>query len=209
MIIHKPLHQRPRGFTLLELLVAIAIFAVMAALAAVSLNAVVTQKALADENYRELRSLQRTVQILSDDLYQLQPRGVRGLLGQSYELPLIADGREPYLLRLSRAGWRNPAGFARGTTQRVQYRLDEDGALIREYWPVLDAVLSLEPIKEVLLEDVAVVEFEFLVIENSQSVWESVWPPLRVGAANWPKAVRFAIEIDGLGRIERLIEVPG
>jgi len=32
---------------------------------------------------------------------------------------------------------------------------------------------------------------------------------LRVGAANWPKAVRFAIEIDGLGRIERLIEVPG
>ncbi|MEE8280787.1 MAG: prepilin-type N-terminal cleavage/methylation domain-containing protein, partial [Gammaproteobacteria bacterium] len=88
MIIHKPLHQRPRGFTLLELLVAIAIFAVMAALAAVSLNAVVIQKALADENYRELRSLQRTVQILSDDLYQLQPRGVRGLLGQSYELPL-------------------------------------------------------------------------------------------------------------------------
>ncbi|MEE9136375.1 MAG: type II secretion system minor pseudopilin GspJ [Gammaproteobacteria bacterium] len=208
MIVDKLPQQRPRGFTLLELLVAIAIFAVMAALAAVSLNAVVTQQALANEDYRELRSLQRSVQILSDDLYQLQPRGVRGLLGQSYELPLIADGRGPYVLRLSRAGWRNPAGFPRATTQRVQYRLD-DGALIREYWPVLDAVLSLEPIQEVLLENVALVEFEFLVIENAQSKWESVWPPLRVGASNWPKAVRFAIEIDGLGRIERLIEVPG
>ncbi len=208
MIVDKLPQQRPRGFTLLELLVAIAIFAVMAALAAVSLNAVVTQQALANEDYRELRGLQRSVQILSDDLYQLQLRGVRGVLGQSYELPLIADGRGPYLLRLSRAGWRNPAGFPRATTQRVQYRLD-DGALIREYWPVLDAVLSLEPIQEVLLENVALVEFEFLVIENAQSKWESVWPPLRVGASNWPKAVRFAIEIDGLGRIEHLIEVPG
>ena len=67
----------------------------------------------------------------------------------------------------------------------------------------------MEPIEEVLLENVALVEFEFLTIENAQSGWEPVWPPLRIGANNWPKAVRFAIEIDGLGRIERLIEVPG
>lgn len=208
MTVIKQSRPRSQGFTLLELLVAIAIFAIMAALGGISLEAVVTQQAIANENYRQLKSLQRSVQILCDDLYQLQPRGVRDVLGQHYELPLIADGRGMYLLRLSRAGWRNPAGFSRGTLQRVQYRLN-DGALIREYWPVLDPVLAMEPIEEVLLENVALVKFEFLDIENAQPEWEPVWPPLRIDASDWPKAVRFAIEIDGFGRIERLIEVPG
>ena len=208
MTVIKQSRPRSQGFTLLELLVAIAIFAIMAALGGISLEAVVTQQAIANENYRQLKSLQRTVQILCDDLYQLQPRGGRDVLGQNYELPLIADGRGMYLLRLSRAGWRNPAGFSRGTLQRVQYRLN-DGALIREYWPVLDPVLAMEPIEEVLLENVALVKFEFLDIENAQPEWEPVWPPLRIDASDWPKAVRFAIEIDGFGRIERLIEVPG
>ena len=208
MTVIKQSRPRSQGFTLLELLVAIAIFAIMAALGGISLEAVITQQAIANENYRQLKSLQRTVQILCDDLYQLQPRGVRDVLGQNYELPLIADGRGMYLLRLSRAGWRNPAGFSRGTLQRVQYRLN-DGALIREYWPVLDPVLAMEPIEEVLLENVALVKFEFLDIENAQPEWEPVWPPLRIDASDWPKAVRFAIEIDGFGRIERLIEVPG
>ncbi len=208
MTVIKQSRPRSQGFTLLELLVAIAIFAIMAALGGISLEAVVTQQAIANENYRQLKSLQRSVQILCDDLYQLQPRGVRDVLGQNYELPLIADGRGMYLLRLSRAGWRNPAGFSRGTLQRVQYRLN-DGALIREYWPVLDPVLAMEPIEEVLLENVALVKFEFLDIENAQPEWEPVWPPLRIDASDWPKAVRFAIEIDGFGRIERLIEVPG
>ena len=208
MIVVKQSRPRSQGFTLLELLVAIAIFAIMAALGGISLQAVVTQQALANENYRQLKSLQRTIQILCDDLYQLQPRGVRDVLGQNYELPLIADGRGMYLLRLSRAGWRNPAGFSRGTLQRVQYRLN-DGALIREYWPVLDPVLAMEPIEEVLLENVALVKFEFFDIQNAQPEWEPVWPPLRIDASDWPKAVRFAIEIDGFGRIERLIEVPG
>ena len=208
MTVIKQSRPRSQGFTLLELLVAIAIFAIMAALGGISLEAVVTQQAIANENYRQLKSLQRSVQILCDDLYQLQPRGVRDVLGQNYELPLIADGRGMYLLRLSRAGWRNPAGFSRGTLQRVQYRLN-DGALIREYWPVLDPVLAMEPIEEVLLENVALVKFEFLDIENAQPEWEPVWPPLRIDASDWPKAVRFAIEIDGFGRLERLIEVPG
>lgn len=198
------------GFTLLELLVAMAIFAIMATLAAVSLDAIIRQQALAEEDLDDLWRLQRTVQVLSDDLYQLHPRGVRDILGRSYEPPMLADGTGEYLIRLSRGGWRNPVGFPRGTLQRVQYRLD-DGVLIREYWPVLDQVLGMEPNEEELLKGVQTVEFQFLNVQATEREWQPVWPPLPsadAGAA-WPKAIRFSIEIEGLGRIERLIEVPG
>lgn len=207
----RPGHDLTAGFTLLELLVAMAIFAVLGTMAVGGLNAVMSQQALAREDMEFLQDLQRTVRILADDLYQLHPREVRDILGQEREAPLLADGTGDYVIRLSRDGWRNPIGTVpRSTIQRVQYRLEDD-ALIREHWPVLDPVLGTEIVENTLLENVDAINIEYL---DDQLEWRSEWPPLQSASGPptgflSPRAIRFRIEIRGFGLIERLIELPG
>ncbi len=198
---------RACGFTLLELLVAMAILGIVGALALGGLSVVATQQSIASRQMGELAQLQRTMRQLASDLGQAQPRFVRDELGLSTELPFVADGRSEFLLRLTRGGWRNPAGLPRGTLQRVQYRF-EDGTLYRDYWPVLDRTLGMEPRSEELLADLDAVEFDFLDDENE---WHEEWPPLQlIGdvAAPPPRAARVRIESAAWGELERLVEVP-
>ncbi len=195
------------GFTLLELLVAMAILGIIAALAFGGLNTVISQEAGTREQAERLAGLQRTLRLMGGDLGGAVPRFVRDALGDPCELPVSADGRGDYLIRLTRSGWPNPASLPhRGTLQRVQYRVEED-RLIREYWPVVDPVLGQEPRSETLLTGVTEVRMQFL---DEQNEWQPLWPPLRnTGAAApaLPKAIRLTLDLENWGEIERLVEV--
>ena len=110
------------------------------------------------------------------------------------------------VVRLSRSGWRNPVPVARGTLQRVQYRIEEED-LIREYWLVMDYPLGVEPRSEVVLEDVAEIEIEYL---DETSQWSTQWPPLRQGLAAtfvYPRAVRINLELADWGEIVRIVDL--
>lgn len=200
------------GFTLLELLVAMGIFAIIGAMALGGLNAVVGQSSQASGQTERLAKLQRALRVMATDLGSVQPRFVRDELGTPcQELPLQAEGRIEYLIQLTRGGWSNPAKLPhRGTLQRVQYRF-EDGKLFRDYWPVLDHVLGQEPRSEELLDGVKDVKLLFLDADAEQAEWKQQWPPL--GSANAatgkiPRAIQMTLELDDWGTIERLIEVP-
>lgn len=200
--------RRLAGFTLLELLVAMGIFAVIGAMALGGLNAVVDQTTIAREQMDRLGKLQRALRLMSGDFNSLAPRFVRDELGTAGEAPLLADGRLFGVeLRLSRGGWPNPAGLPhRGTIQRVQYRLDDD-KLIREYWPVMDHVLGQEPRSEELLSGVN--EFKLLYLDT-QDEWQTQWPPAQTAttvASQRPRAVRIMLDLESWGPLERLIEV--
>lgn len=194
------------GFTLIELLVAIAIFGVISMLALGGLNTIVQQQTLAKEQMVRLGQVQRAVRLLTDDFAQLNPRHVRDVLGQSTEPPLVTDTLDENIVRLSRSGWRNPVPVPRGTLQRVQYRLEDD-ALIREYWPVMDYPLGMEPRSETLLEGVEEIEVEYL---DDASQWSTQWPPLsQVNATTfvYPRAVRIRFELAAWGEIERVVDL--
>lgn len=199
--------QLARGFTLLELLVAMAIFAIIGALAMGGLNAVIGQQEIARRQLDRLHDVQRAVRILTGDFAQLNPRYVLDQLG-THEEPFIAPCGVEYLVCFTHDGWRNPfAQFARGTLQRTQYRLD-DGQLIREYWPVLDRTLMNEPRKDVLLDRVE--RFEITYLDRAgDGNWQTQWPPLQQGAGGSPQlvAVRIAMELEDYGEIVRIAEV--
>lgn len=198
------------GFTLLELLVAMAIFAIIGALAMGGLNAVLKQQELARKQLDRLQHVQRAVRILTSDFSQLNPRFVLDQLGGRgpTEDPIVAPCGVEHTVCFSRDGWRNPfAQFPRGTLQRAQYRLD-DGKLIREYWSVMDRTLINEPKKEVLLEDVESFELGFLDRAGDGN-WQTQWPPLQQGpgGASILEAVRINLVLKDWGEIVRIAEV--
>ena len=198
--------ERIRGFTLIEILVAIAILGVMAAMAFGGLNAVLTQREVALGSLQRLAGIQRTVTALTDDFAQLTPRAVRGALGRTSDPPLIGDGRDENVERLTRSGWRNPGRLPRSQLQRVAYRL-EDEVLYRDYTWVLDPVLGDEPVRQAMLEGVQALSLEYL---DQGDEWQNQWPPLQSQApgAEWPRAVRITLALVDLGEIVRLVEVP-
>lgn len=194
------------GFTLIELLVAMAIFGIISALALGGLNAIATQQTIARNQILRLGNLQRTVRYLTEDFAQLNPRFVRDVLGQSNESPLVADLSDGTIVRLSRGGWRNPVPVKRGTLQRVQYRV-EDAVLYREYWPVMDYPLGMEPRQIELLDDVDEIMIEYL---DDQSQWHVQWPPLRQQDTDiffYPHAVRITLDLVDWGEIVRVVDL--
>lgn len=199
--------RRQAGFTLLELLVAMAVFAVIGAMALGGLNAVVDQGEIAGGQMARLAELQRAMRVLTADLAGIQPRFVRDELGTAGELPLVTDGRGEFLLRLTRGGWSNPSRAPyRGTLQRLQYRLRDD-VLIREYWAVTDRVLGERPRQEELLTGVERLEFSYL---DQGREWVTQWPPpsrSAPGNGERPRAIRVKLTLEDFGVIERTVEV--
>jgi general secretion pathway protein J len=198
-----------RGFTLVELLVALAIFAILSVLAYGGYNEAVRSRERARTSMERIEALQTTVRLLTQDFEQLAPRPVRDVLGDSRLPALVADQREQSLMALTRSGWTNPAGLQRATLQRVTYVL-EDGKLHREHFPVLDATLANKPIRRELIDRVKSVRVRFM---DGQKQWQEQWPPLNTPPATLarsrPLAVEITLELEDLGEVTRLIEVAG
>lgn len=198
--------RKSSGFTLIELLVAMAIVAIIGAMAFTGLTQVLRQQDIARERSERWREIQLAVRLVAQDLAQIHPRPVRGEAGDGYQPAVLASPNALFALELTRGGWANPAGFRRGTLMRVAYDFEED-TLVRYYWPVLDRLLSTQPLRHELLDGVENVEVRFL---DSSGEWHVEWPPLEVQDARRlvlrPRAVEITMEIEGFGRIWRLVE---
>ena len=199
--------MRGRGFTLIELLVALAIFAVLSLLAYGGLASVLDGSALAGAHSGRLGTLQRTVTRLVDDLAQAGQRPVRDAFGEPLPALGAGVGSTP-ALELTRGGWRNPTGQPRSSLQRIGYDL-VDRTLVRRVWPVLDRAPDSTPLEQRLLDGVTAFELRFR--GDRQGRWESAWPPADAppGHPGLPLAVELALEVEGFGRITRLVLIGG
>jgi general secretion pathway protein J len=201
--------MRARGFTLLEVLVAMFVFAIVAVMAYGGYNQLSRQDEIVDRNASRTRAIQSTVQRMSEDFAMIEPRPVREPLGDSIDPALRADKRTETLVELTRSGWSNPAGVTRSTLQRVAYRL-QDNKLERAYWNALDRTMSAEPTSAVLLDQVRTVSLRFM--DQNQS-WHEQWPPLGYSGPDAlrlrPIAVEITLDLEDWGKIVRLVEVSG
>lgn len=199
--------MRARGFTLIEILVAMAVFAIMAALAYGSLSQTILAAEILGERMDRLQALQRTVRMLTDDLQQVAPRPVRDTLGDDLRPALDTGYQSGFAIELTRGGWSNPAVLPRGTLQRVGYRIEEN-ELVRYYWQSLDRTLSEQPVGVTLLDGVEAIEFRFMVDSSNYSTeWPPANAPGELGARMRPRAVEVTLRLEEEGDIVRLIEV--
>ena len=207
--------QHARGFTLLEVLVAVAIFAIVGVLAFSGYSELTRQSERLAESAARTRAIQTAIHRLVQDFSSLEPRPIREPLGDNVQPALLADSRNEQLAEFTHSGWSNPAGVPRSTLQRVAYTLEE-GKLTRNYWVTLDRTLGTEPVRVVLLDRVKSVDLRFM---NSQRRFTDQWPSLGgpggVGGVGpsasraLPVAVEITLELEDWGKITRLVEVAG
>lgn len=209
-----------RGFTLLELLVAVFVSAVMFSLGYAALNQAVAQQDRLNAAQQSLSDVQRAVRLLSQDVMQMMPRPVRDELGRTLEPALILDPRQNSLMTLSRGGQSTALGESRGRLLRVRYVL-EGGQLIRLSTPVLDrTAASPSWRRRVLLDGVEGLQIRAL---DSTGVWLESWPQqaaLPQGSAidesaaldrlrTRPRAIELRLLTREYGEIRRVLEVAG
>lgn len=201
-----------RGFTLVEILIASAIAAILAVMAFTAMQEAMENRERIRESQERLAALQFTIRSLVQDFSQLAPRPVRMPLGEGYQAAVFGQPGAFSGVLLTRSGWNNPAGLPRSGLQRVRYEVRE-GVLYRDYWLVLDAQLEPLPVQRALLDGIESFTLRYM---NDARQWQDNWPPPQPGAEGelrylrWrPIAVEVTLQLADWGTLTRLIEVPG
>lgn len=203
--------SRHAGFTLVEILVAMAIAAILATMAFSAMNEAMQNRERIKQAQARLVGLQFTVRSLVQDFSQLVPRPVRVPIGEGYDAAVLGRSGTFAEVMLTRAGWTNPAGLSRSGLQRVRYQV-RDGVLYRDYWLVLDSQPDPEPVQRALIDGVEAFTIRYM---SDGRQWQDNWPPPQPDAGNqmrymrWrPIAVEITLKLRDWGTITRIVEVP-
>jgi len=202
------------GFTLIEVIIAISIFAIVSIMAYSGLHSVVSSKTHTEGSLKRLQQLQLTMLTLTSDFQQLASRNGHDALGGS--LLKLTTQDSDYISAFTRSGWRNPAKQARSTLQRVAYKLDDD-KLIRIYWTHVDRADDDHFVERTLIDNIESLDIRYLDEKNK---WQTEWPsaeslaatPAEGAAAgvapnDLPIAVEITLNMNDWGEIKRLVRV--
>ncbi|HVO49282.1 MAG TPA: type II secretion system minor pseudopilin GspJ [Steroidobacteraceae bacterium] len=198
------------GFTLLELLVAMFVAAIIFAMGYATINQAAKGRVELQEQQAKLLEMQTAMRVMEQDFVQLQPRPVRQPVGPGYQPALQSSLTTQPMVALTRGGWSNPTGLQRPALQRVAYFFD-NGTLRREYWPVLDATQATTTIKRDLMTHLKSVSLRFMDVSRT---WQTQWPaPTNTVGVNDPRsrpiAVEITLETEDWGKLVRIVEVAG
>lgn len=195
------------AFTLIEVLVAIAIFGALTYIAYAVLGQTLANADYLTVHMQRVQAIQRTVHLIDSDLMQAAPRPIRDELGDGYEPSVHSSFGSEFALEVTHGGWMNPAGLPRGTLQRSAYLISED-ELIRYHWRTLDRTTGTEPVATVLLDGVLSLEFRYF---DSSGDASEQWPPVNFpGPAGFrlrPRAVEYLLTLEDEGEIRRIVEI--
>jgi general secretion pathway protein J len=190
-----------RGFTLMEIMVAVSIFALIAAMTMTNLIQVGRTGEKVSAAQARLSEVQFALAYLSRDVAQLTARAVRDQYGDKQSALKLTENR----LAFTRGGWRNLLAQPRSDLQRVEYLLDDE-KLVRRFWPQLDQSYEDVHVDQPLLEGVEELTIELLTAGKPRY---SAWPPEfeTEERPQPPVALELVLSVKDFGRIERVFEL--
>lgn len=211
--------MRQRGFTLVEIMIAIFIAAIMFAIGYGAINQALRDRDSINASQARVTEIQRGMRVVAQDFAQIIARPARDTSGNGELKPAVmSSNTDDILITFTRSGWTNPAGLPRPAEQRVRYRYSgQDQTLVREHWVSVDPALNTEPRKRVLISRVKSVEFRYL--DPASRNWRTDWPPSQPSGpvspllaepmlVPRPLAIEITLVLEDWGRITRLFEIP-
>jgi len=206
--LHKPFSSvRHSGFTLLEILVAVSIFGLIAVMAYSGLGGVLRSREITNIVATRLTELESAIMILSRDLTQATNRPIRDEFGDVQQA-FIGDENSPVLLQFTRGGVGNPLNLTRSHLRRVAYFLEE-GTLQRASWPRLDRSGEIALDRVDLVQNLESVKLRFMTMDHR---YVTRWPPLQSQSgkpAELPLGLEITLELKDWGSVIRLFRLPG
>jgi general secretion pathway protein J len=192
-----------RGFTLLEVLLALVVFAGLSMTAYQVMQGVLKNDEITREKVDRLADVQRAVSTLERDFTQIIPRATRvngetsKVVFQAVRYQMESDDWSAIFVR---GGWLNPGGMlVRSQLQKVGYRLREN-KLERLSYLYLDPVIGTEPTVTTVLEKVEGFKLRF----HNGTQWVDEW----TSTATVPFGIEVELKLQDYGKIRRVFLIP-
>ena len=200
-----PTDPKAAGFTLVEVLVAAALVAVLSTLSFMAISSAArTQEVLRAHSERGSK-VEIMVARMRQDLFSMSTRAVRDDSGDFLGAFAFGRGRSDYDLEFTRNS-RAPLLVTDTGFERVAYEVENEN-LYRYSWAVLDRPTGARPTRTLLMTEVDSLDVRAF---DSGGDWRDTWPQGTGDDINYqllPELVELTIEFRELGDIRLL--VPG
>lgn len=193
-----------KGFTLLEVIIAIALFSVISIASFSVFETVLNSDNVSQERITRVNELQRGFLIIERDMLQIAKRSIR-LNGEAPLQNFLHSDESSFseseqALGFVRSGWTNPGLLLpRSNLQSVAYQLN-DNVLERVHFNFVDAVQGEEPKVRALISKVEKIDFEFY--------YDKEWQD-KLQRSILPLAIAIELETTDYGVIRRQFLVAG
>ncbi len=196
------------GFTLLEVMLALFIFAIMSVMTTTVMYSVFNARDRTNQQMERLEHLQLAVLLLQRDFKQVVLRPTLDVAGD----PQASFDGTATTVRFTRMGYTNPGQRElRSQVQKVEYLLQGD-KLIRRTWPHLDSAPKTTPADRVILNSVSKLTLQYVTGKSLKSFWNSrtgfTTGSVRV-ATRLPSAVKLSLSLPDWGAFTLWLNIKG
>lgn len=197
--------QHASGFTLLEILVALAVFAILATITSSAMYHAFNTRTIVSRQADRLGSLQLAMALIRRDTQQIVERSIRGEQMRVYPAFI---GRGSYV-EFTRGGDVNPNGqFKRNTFVRIAF-LCQNGQFIRRRWETLDTPHRNTYTDKVLISNLDYCSFAYLAHDQTVlAEWRVKRPEPNQRKEPLPTAIQFTLNLKDWGDMSLLFIIP-
>ena len=193
-----------RGYTLLEIMVALAVFAILAAITGSAMYHAFDTRARVNVQAQQLNAVQLTLTLIARDTEQVVERAMRGNEMRSFP-PFIGQS---HYLEFTRGGLTNPNGTElRSTLKRIAYSC-KGKKLVRRSWESLDTTNRNDYSDKVLLDNLDDCSFAYL--SRSRQIlpeWRAYAVQQNQKKETLPMAIKFSLTIHNWGNMSLLFTI--
>ncbi len=209
-----PMRRKALGLTLIEVMVAIAIFAVLGVLSYRAVSSMIAARDRMEAEYARWRQIARVMQLIDNDLTQLAPRPTGGTVQVQDALTLMRGGTQTQLMLVRHDGsnggvethtWHVDDGTLFLTRQReATTTQNKDKSADAGNANASTSADTSTARNDAMLDRVKALNWRFVTSDGKET---DTWPPGANLNGLLPAAIKMELELDDVGKVTRLFAV--